>query len=468
MKLRDAIEELEGLRYLIARLPLQSAPARRHLMALPWLADSETIGAEIDRTRQAILFCRSEEALVATIQLKLHQLRDIHGTIRNIVAGNTPDDIELFELKHFWLIADDIRQLLSPFTQPLITLPDTAAVLAILDPEATRVPSFYLYDCYDATLANLRRQVAEARRHGEKTLEETLRDELLSREDTVRQKIGEQLHHQHPAISSTMTALARLDILLAKALLSAELHLNLPTVATEGETRIEGLFNPHIKQRIESQGQHYQPVNIAFEARPVLITGANMGGKTVLLNTVALAQMLTQFGFPVPATSAHIVPVDRVMLSSGDNQSVQQGLSSYAAEMLRINNMLKATRDGQRILALVDEPARTTNPTEGEALAQAIVSLLTKLQVRSLITTHYSSHHFGCTRLRVKGFTGKTLPGNVTPETLSQHFDYTLETDSGEQQPREALRIARILGIDEELTALAETQINNRKLNNTK
>lgn len=468
MKLRDAIEELEGLRYLIARLPLQSAPARRHLMALPWLVSVDAIAAETELTRRAIRFCQSQETRVGAIRLKLHQLRDIHGTISHIEAGTTPDDIELFELKHFWLIAHDIRHLLAADDQPLVTLPDTAAVLGILDPEATRVPTFYLYDCYDALLADLRHRMAEARRQGDKTLEEALREETMQREDVVRQRLGEELHRQHHPIRETMNALARLDIVLAKALLSEELNLILPEVATEGETNLRGMFNPYIKELIGQRGQHYQPVSIAFGTNPVLITGANMGGKTVLLKTVALVQMLAQFGFPVPATSAHLVPVARVMLSSGDNQSVQQGLSSYAAEMLHINNMLKAVRKGQHILVLIDEPARTTNPTEGEALAQAIVLLLTKLKVRSLITTHYSGHHFGCTRLRVKGFSGKELPVNITPETLGNHFDYALEADTGESVPHEALRIAQILGVDAELTALAEEQLNNRKFNHQK
>lgn len=465
MKLLQAIDELEGLRYLIDRLPLQSAPARRHLMVLPWLNTTDDIAAEIELTRQAIMFCLNEEKVAQAIGLKLHQLRDIHGTIKNIVAGITPDDIELFELKHFWLIADDIRQLLLSFTHPLVTLPDTTDVLAILDPEATRVPSFYLYDCYDELLAKLRRQITVARQHEDKNREEALRDELLQREDIVRQQLGEQLHRHHQVVSNTMTALTRLDLLLAKAHLHTALNLSLPEIASNGETRIEGLFNPYIKQLVERNGQPYQPVNIVFGTQPVLITGANMGGKTVLLSTVALIQVLAQFGFPVPATTAHIVPVDQVMLSSGDNQSVQQGLSSYASEMLRINYMLKAIRNGKKLLALIDEPARTTNPTEGEALARAIVLLLTKLAVRSLITTHYSSHQFECTRLRVKGFAGKVLPENVTPETLGSHFDYTLEPDNGESQPREALRIARILGIDNELTALAEAQLTNRKPN---
>lgn len=465
MKLLQAIEELEGLRYIIGRLPLQSAPARRYLMALPWLNTTEAIDAEIDLTRQAIRFCRDEERLAETVGLRLHQLRDIHGTLKTIETGDTPDDIELFELKHFWLIAHDIRQLLMPFAKPLVAIPDTAAVLAILDPEATRVPTFYLYDCYDNLLTDLRRQITDARQNGDKTSEEVLRDELLQREDIVRQRLGEQLHRLHQVISNAMKALTRLDLLLAKARLHTELSLSLPEVTSGGETWIEGLFNPYIKQLVERNGQPYQPVNIAFGTRPVLITGANMGGKTVLLSTVALAQVLTQFGFPVPATTAHMVPVDQVMLSSGDNQSAQQGLSSYASEMLRINHMLKAIRAGKKLLVLIDEPARTTNPTEGEALAQAIVMLLTKLAVRSLITTHYNSHHFGCTRLRVKGFTGRVLPENVTPATLGSHFDYTLEPDSGESQPREALRIARILGIDTELTALAEAQLTNRKPN---
>jgi len=132
---------------------------------------------------------------------------------------------------------------------------------------------------------------------------------------------------------------------------------------------------------------------------------------------------------------------------------------------VRIDAMLKTIRQGKKVMALIDEPARTTNPSEGFALVQAIVSLLDKLQVRSLITTHYSGTEFKCRKLRVKGFTdgGQTI--SITPENIGNYFNYSLEEDTGDILPHEALRIAGILGVDNELIALAEEYLEKKTEN---
>lgn len=467
MKLKQAIEELEGMRYMIDCLPLQSAPSRRYLMALPWLTDANAMNLEISRCRLAQQFLENEENLAADVSLKLHQLRDIHGTIANVIAGQTPDDIELFELKHAWLLADDIRQLLQKSHFSIVAIPETAPIVQLLDPEATRIPTFYLYDCYDSVLATLRQQVAVARRDGDKSQEELLRDQIMEREDKVRHHLGDELHRLNLLLSTTMQALVTLDLLLAKAIMMKEMGLTLPEITHNGQTNLLGMFDPQIRALLKENGREFQPISIVLDSSPVLITGANMGGKSVLLKTLALVQMLAQFGFPVPAAVARISPVSRVMLSSGDSQSVMQGLSSFGAEVKKLDAIIQAARQGQPLLALIDEPARTTNPDEGEALAIALVELLSKLKVRSVVTTHYGGHRFHCQKMRVKGFC-RELPEDLTPEVMGNYFDYTLEPDSDTNSRHDALLVARLMGLDEELTQLADQILINRKTEHTR
>jgi len=253
-----------------------------------------------------------------------------------------------------------------------------------------------------------------------------------------------------------MDQLVYLDILLSKAILFKQWNFSCPELSGEGLTNYHGLFNPLVKKMLEAKGEHFQPVDITFGFMPTLITGANMAGKTVLLKTVALSQLLVQFGFFVPASEAVIRIVDQVMLSVGDQQSELQGLSSFGAEMVRITGIIRTIRSGKKILALIDEPARTTNPTEGLALVKAIVELFEKMKVAGLITTHYSGTDFSCRKLRVKGFTETDIPEDISIGNLIRYLDYNLVEDTGESLPLEALRIAGILGVDNELIERAQ------------
>ena len=96
-----------------------------------------------------------------------------------------------------------------------------------------------------------------------------------------------------------------------------------------------------------------------------------MGGKNVVLKTLTLCQYLFQYGVGIPAKNADIAVKDEVYFCIGDEQSIEKGLSSFAAEMKNIDAVIKASRGKRKLLALIDEPARTTNPKEGTALVSA-------------------------------------------------------------------------------------------------
>ncbi len=459
LQLKNAIEELESLRFIIESLPLQSAPSRRYVLALNWMTEPETITLELSQVASSLQFLEANEPLLSDIRSNLAQIKDIKGTLRNIKTGSTPDDIELFELKHFWLLADNIQYLLSGVEIKLINLPELEPVMRILDPEGSRIPTYYICDRYDEELAQLRKSCYNAHQLGNYNLEEQLREAALQREEVVRQHIGDQLHANYDSLRQAMDQLVRLDILLAKAILFRQWGFTNPELSEKEITDYQGLFNPLVKKSLEDKGGHFQPVDISFGHNPTIITGANMAGKTVLLRTVALSQFLVQFGFFVPATKAIISLVDHVMLSVGDKQSELQGLSSFGAEMVRINEIIQTIRSGKRVLALIDEPGRTTNPTEGLAIVKSIVELFEAKRVPGLITTHYNGIDFSCKKLRVKGFSGVPLPENISIRDLIHYLDYNLTDDTCESQPHEALRIAGILGVDNELLELAHQYV---------
>jgi DNA mismatch repair ATPase MutS len=105
---------------------------------------------------------------------------------------------------------------------------------------------------------------------------------------------------------------------------------------------------------------------------------------------------------------------------------------------------------------LIDELARTTNPTEGRAIVGAVAKHLDNQNLKVLITTHYGGLKVQCRKLRVKGFREDIGDAKITPNNIGDFIDYSLVEDDGVNVPHEALRIAKILGVDEEIVKQAE------------
>ena len=244
-------------------------------------------------------------------------------------------------------------------------------------------------------------------------------------------------------------------MLNAKAQMAVAWQLTKPEIS-ETETCYQGLSHPQLVQLMAERGAKFQPVDIRLEQQPCLITGANMSGKTVILKSLAVAQYMFQFGFYVPAAQATVMPVNEVFCVIDDQQTEQHGLSSFAAEMLAVNEILTRSKTDSRILALVDELARTTNPDEGRRIVNAFVTMMQKYNVMAVVTTHYSGVATTCRRLRVKGLMTHRMTDNITPRSLGQYMDYTLVETTSDEVPAEALTIARIFQVDDEFLQLAQ------------
>ena len=226
------------------------------------------------------------------------------------------------------------------------------------------------------------------------------------------------------------------------------LGLCFPAVTEDGETFYNGMFNPAVKEIVVKQGREYMPVDISFEREPVTIIGANMGGKSVALKCLALNQLLVQFGFGVAAHDCCVNLVEEVALCIGDEQSIVKGVSSFAGEMLAVDAVIRKIREGKAILALIDEPARTTNPVEGTALVEGLLEVIGKVRGGFVLTTHYNIGNESVKRYRVKGLRDGVM-------------DYTLEVTQCGDVPHEAIAIAESLGIDPQWIELTKKNLNN-------
>lgn len=447
---------------MVDELNVLTSAGRRMLLAQEMMVRREDIEMALDHleTLSACYAEDSKEQLFALLSTRMMQLRDIAGTIRHLSNRNVLTDIELFEVKSFALLAQDIMQMMDPLRLSFLEIPDMSPVIDILDPEEKRIPHFYIYDKYSIVLTELRRRISLMINNNVDEVEiEEVRHQAQREEDKVRRHLSVRLIEHADDLMRALDALAYLDILIARADQVLSMSLVRPRIG-EDETEYVGLFLPPLRDMLAQQGKAFQPVEIRIPQAPTLIMGANMAGKSVLLRSVALAQALCQFGCFVPASRATIVPVEKISLSIGDAEDTSRGLSSYAAEMLRVDTIVRSALKGTRQLVLIDELARTTNPQEGSAIVCSVLDFLAEYKVSALVTSHYAVDT-PCRKLRVRGFSEQKDPDRqISIDNINSFIDYSLEEAQDGEVPHEAIRIAEILGIQPQLLSRIHQYMN--------
>ena len=459
--LRHVIDSVSGLRFVIENLELKTGMGKNILLSQPFYSNREALDHELNNVEQMVQAIHDNSALMKNIQNKLSHLRDIGGTLNHLSKAGNLDDIALFEIKHFGLILIELSSLLEQTGLSFVSFPDLTAVIDLLDPEKTRLAHFYIHSLYSEELSELRKKYKHYQASDPEKAE-ALRQKSLELEDTIRRQISLQLLEHSDQLILAYTMSGYLDLVLAKALLAVKMKLCRPSIA-ESRTLINGLSNPHIQYMLQGKGKEFQRTNIELASSPALITGANMSGKTVFLKSIALCHYLFHFGFYVPAISAELLMVDEVILSIGDQQNELNGLSSFASEMLTINRLISSVKSGKKVLALIDEPARTTNPDEGRAIVLALIDFLTEHQVESLLTTHYNNLNVTCRRLRVRGLEKVSENDHITIENINDYMDYSILEHNSDSVPMDALRIIAALGIDSEFVQNSKQIFNKDK-----
>ncbi|MDK2821341.1 MAG: mismatch repair protein MutS2 [Clostridia bacterium] len=202
--------------------------------------------------------------------------------------------------------------------------------------------------------------------------------------EEILMSLSSLIKEEKDNILATLTALGELDFTLAKGRLSHKMKAQPVSLNSKGCWRIN-------KGRHPLLGDKVVPVTIelGYDFDTLVITGPNTGGKTVTLKTIGLFTLMAQCGLHLPAAeSTEISVTASVYADIGDEQSIEQSLSTFSAHMDQIINILKEVKPGS--LVLLDELGAGTDPTEGAALAMAILDYLTEAGVRTVATTHYS------------------------------------------------------------------------------
>jgi len=280
--------------------------------------------------------------------------------------------------------------------------------------------------------------------------------QIAKMENKIRQNLVKKLAPFALHLEQNLQAIAKFDLLLSKATLALEWKCCKPEISKK-EIAYIGLFHPAVAHRLKNESEKFQPIDIELKQESCLITGANMTGKSIFLRSIAFSQWMFQFGFYVPAQKAGIIPVEKIHFVTGDSDTEHTGLSSFVSEIFQIHHILQEIKEDKKLLILVDEFARTTNPKEGTALVSAFLEMINSSKTICLVTTHFSNVEGNFRRLRVKGIRwDKVEHIKTNPHELNKFIDYQLEECEEKNAPEEAVKLAEILAIDEAFVSIVK------------
>lgn len=203
--------------------------------------------------------------------------------------------------------------------------------------------------------------------------------------EIVLSKLSEQIGLETEAIRMNLDILVQLDFIFARAGLAMDMKASEPIFNEKGYVNLRKARHPLIDKK------KVVPIDIHLGDKfdLLIVTGPNTGGKTVSLKTVGLLTIMGQCGLHIPANDrSELAVFKEIYADIGDEQSIEQSLSTFSSHMTNIVSFL--TKADQDSLVLFDELGAGTDPTEGAALAIAILNYLHNLGVRTMATTHYS------------------------------------------------------------------------------
>ena len=325
-----------------------------------------------------------------------------------------------------------------------------ASFRGVVQAQSTSGATFFIEPLDIVQMNNELHEVAEAEQR-------EIRRILLDLTDRVRDNLHE--------LELSLNLLAELDFINAKARFSLALNAVEPKINTRGFVKLIEARHPLLEFHIQNTGtsdadgsedlpERVVPTNIHIGSafNTLIITGPNTGGKTVVLKTVGLLTLMAQSGLQIPAEhGSEIAVFDTVFADIGDDQGIEQSLSTFSSHMTKIAEMLRKIDHSEYSLVLLDEIGAGTDPSEGTAFGMALLDWLGKRRVNTIVTTHYGA-------LKAYAHTQKNM------ENAAMEFDWatlrpTYRLQVGVPGSSNAIKIAARLGIPSEILDEAETHL---------
>lgn len=288
-----------------------------------------------------------------------------------------------------------------------------------------------------------------------------LRDDESKEITHILRGLTQRVSLNAQAILATLRAVSVLDLAAAKCRYAKVRRCVCPEIDENGTLELLEARHPLLLEFFEKHPRddgtvkQVVPIDVRLgdDFDVLVITGPNTGGKTVTLKTVGLLALMAQCGLPIPAAEGSRVPVyEQIHIDIGDEQSLQQSLSTFSSHMSTLLSIL--THSGPRSLVLIDELGAGTDPDEGAAIGRAVLAELLHLGARVIVTTHLSA-------LKAVAFTEPRVD-NASVEFDVETLQPTYRLRLGEPGNSNALIIAKRLGMPARLVKSARQFLDDR------
>jgi DNA mismatch repair protein MutS2 len=506
-----------GFEWLSAAVAPVSVYGERHFLGLRPFRTNEDSLARSRAHMIADVAAAIDEARSDAARALLRELPDASGALARASMGEVLDDVNFLELQRFCDALVRVDALLDGAYADPLAGPEVQALAHALEPGRSADGGFYLAGAFSGELEPARRRLDQAQReldasraraservaralgrddagdgdefivmraelrgalpagvrvvreaptyllcaleYDEATLaalerRETMADEVASAEEGARARLSSLVRERAAQLERAAHGLGALDVLLAAARFTRRFACVPATISAQPALSFTRARFLPLAVELERAGRSFTPLDLELDDVAVL-TGPNMGGKSVCLQTCGFIALCAAFGLPVPAGSATVGLFDEIAwLGIGSDRELGGLLSSFAKEVLRLREILD--RAAPRLLVLIDEFGRTTTPHEGKALSVALLSSLRERDARGMLATHIGgvASQAGARHFAVRGLRG--IPSSPPAsdlhealETLAASMDYTIVEVSSDGGARaDAIALTALLGMD--------------------
>lgn len=305
---------------------------------------------------------------------------------------------------------------------------------------------------------------------------ESIKLQIEDEEHQIKQMISKEIYSYYQDLKKNIAHIGNFDLRMAKANMAIHTDCIQPKISKKHQFKLLNGRHLEVEEMLNKKNEVYMPISISLEKGVTCITGANMGGKTVTLEMIAITAAMVQYGLFVPCKNLEMGLSNFIFTNIGDNQSISKGLSSFGGEIEDIQRALENREE--RGLLLIDEFASGTNPFEGWAISKGLIKYMNHRNDITVMTTHYDrlATDKAVVNMQVMGLSSvdyQKLKREIEfaqkkdkLRIIRKHMDYRLKKISNTKDvPKDALKIAALMGFDKEIIEEAEKQYNPNMLN---